>query len=177
MKGVRLRSLAALSSLAILRAPVPSHAVIPRDGSSLTRPGGLGTVLEVGFLAISIDRVTVTTCMRPPHGRAATPIRPGWEWLYTEWDLRNPGNHPFSLPHPNHPGFRLVAAHHLFPGFYASYPGYSSLIPSRASIVIPWKFAIRRGTKRVSLTYLPPGPSTVLWSIAIPKPSAEIDCR
>jgi hypothetical protein len=91
--------------------------------------------------------------------------------------LRNMSDRPFPLPHPNHPGFRLVGSHRLHPGFYASYPGYGAVVDPHTADIIPWTFAIRRGTRRVTLTYLPPGRHGLLWSVAVPRPSAARDCR
>ena len=158
---------------AVLMSPLSSSALQTHGGPSPPSRGGLGTVLRAGPLGISIDQVAVTTCFRRQRGGPATPTQPGWEWLETLWVLRNSSNRVFAIPHANHPGFRLVSSHRLYPGFYASYPGYGSEIAPHSKEMIWWTFAIHRGTKHVILTYLPPGPHAVLWSIAVPRPPAH----
>jgi len=166
------------AGLTLLVSLVPAATLA--DGVSGTASvGRIGSTLSVGSMSVSLASVNTTTChevghpgMQPPK-----PTRAGWEWLYTGWMLRNPGGRDYPLPHPNYPGFRLVGAHRLFSGFYASYPGYSSLVPAHGMAFIPWTFSIRRGTKRVTLTYLPPGPRAARWVVRVPPPSSTTPCR
>jgi hypothetical protein len=156
--------------LTLLSSLVPAVATLANGVPRSPSVGTIGSTLSVGPISVSLTSVSTMTChevghpgMQPPQ-----PTRAGWEWLYTGWMLRNPADRAYPLPHPNHPGFRLVGAHRLSPGFYASYPGYSSVVFAHGKDFIPWTFAIRQGTKRVTLTFVPPGPKIVLWSIAVP---------
>jgi hypothetical protein len=163
----------------LLLSSVPALATRVNGVPSSPKVGTIGSTLSVGPISVSLTSVNTTTChevghpgMQPPK-----PTRAGWEWLYTGWVLRNPSDRDYPLPHPNHPGFRLVGAHRLSPGFYASYPGYGAVVSAHEMDFIPWTFSIRRGTKRVTLTYLPPGPSAVRWVVRVPPPSSTTPCR
>jgi hypothetical protein len=158
----------------LLIPPASSFAMESRGGASTFSTVGLGTVLKAGPLDISIVQVSTTTCTTLIQGNHSLRTQSGWEWMYVDWMLRNPGDHRFAFPDPNHPGYRLVVGHHLYPGFYGGYPPYSLSIEPRTTITATWTFAIRRGTNRVKLTYLPPGPQSVLWSIAVPRLSSPI---
>jgi hypothetical protein len=149
--AVLARSLMVICSLTMLLWPGSSRAMQSRGGAGPTVPAGLHTVVMVGTLSISIDHLSVRTCFGRAKAGPATPTRSGWEWLDTMWVLRSMSDRPFALPHPNHPGFRLVGSHRLHPGFYARYPGYGAVVAPHTADIIPWTFAIRRGTRRVTL--------------------------
>jgi hypothetical protein len=133
------------------------------------RVGGLNTSLKAGPLDISIARVFATTCRPTVVREPDVPTRFGWELIFVDWVLRNPGAHRYTFPDSNHPGFRLVMEHKLYQGFFSGYIGVDGSIPPLSSISDRWTFAIRRGTRRVTLTFVPPGPKIVLWSIAVPR--------
>ncbi len=141
--------------------------------------GTIGSSLIVGPLDISATSVLTTTCGRRGHPGMQPPTltRSGWEWLYVVWTLHNPHDRDYSLPNASRPGFRLVGEHRLFPGFYASYPGYLSVVSAHGDEEIHWTFAIRRGTRRATLTYLPPGPQAVHWVVRVPAPPPASLCR
>ena len=143
--------------LTLLLSLVPAVATLANGVPGSSSVGTIGSTLSG---------------MQPPK-----PTRAGWEWLYAGWMLSNPGDRDYPLPHPNHPGFRLVGAHRLSPGFYARYPGYGAVVSAHGKDFIPWTFSIRRGTKRVTLTYLPPGPSAVRWVVRVPPPFSTTPCR
>jgi hypothetical protein len=149
--------------------PAAVGAVRVWSGAGSTQMGGLKTLPKSGPLDISIARVFATTCRPTVVREPDVPTRTGWELIFVDWVLRNPGTHLYAFPHTKQPGFRLVLEHRLYQGFFSGYTGYEGSIPPHTSTIIRWTFAIHRGTRRVTLTFVPPGPKTVLWSIAVPR--------
>jgi hypothetical protein len=139
-----------------------------RESGSM-QVGGLKTSLKAGPLNISIARIFATNCRPTSPREPDVPTRPGWELIFVDWVVRNPGTHPYTFPIDRQPGFRLILEHHLYSGFFSGYPGYDGSISPHSSTSIRWTFAIRHGTKRVTLTFVPPGPTIALWSIAVPR--------
>lgn len=154
------------------------HARSNDDGPSpyAASAGTLGAYFRIGPLSVSVTQVSVTKCLERPHGLGQYKAGPNHEFLVTVWNLRNTSNKRFSLPHPNHPGFRRVANHRLYPGTYLSYPGYGSQLPAHSYQLIAWTFVIPFGTSRVDLTYWPPGPRRVSWTVSLPRISRHEGC-
>lgn len=138
-------------------------------GASSVGVGGLNTSLKAGPLDISIARIFATNCRPTIVREPDVPTRPDWERIFVDWVVRNPGTLLYAFSASKQPGFRLVLEHHLYSGFFSGYPGYDGSIAPHTSTSIRWTFAIRRGTRRVTLTFVPPGPKLVLWSIAVPR--------
>jgi hypothetical protein len=175
---LRLGCILSISAgIVLLCCPVSASATHANGSSSGPTIGTIGSTLSVGPITVSLTAVGTATCYEIGHPGMGPQksTRAGWEWLYTGWILRNPGDRAYSVPH--HPGFRLVEPHRLAPGFYASYPGYGSYVVAHSTDYIPWTFSIRRGTTRVTLTYLPPGPDAVRWVIRVPPPPSKYPCR
>jgi hypothetical protein len=149
--------------------PPSVDALMDRESSGAMNVGGLQTSLKAGPLDISIAHVFATTCRPTILREPDAPTRPGWELIFVDWVLRNPGSHQYTFPDARHPGFRLVLEHHLYSGFFTGYMGYGGSISPHLSVSVRWTFTIRRGTTRVALTFVPPGPKRVLWSIAVPR--------
>lgn len=161
----------------MLMDPAAPASANPNAGGGAGVRGGLGTVVPVGQLAISVDAVALSTCIRDPRtGFVGRRAGPGWIQLDTRWKLRNPTNHRVAVPHAAQPGFRLVGAPHLFSGFYTRVPTYDPVIIPHTTATIWWTFAIRRDTRRVFLTVVPPGPHAVLWSVPVPPLSTMKAC-
>jgi hypothetical protein len=139
-----------------------------RESDSM-QVGGLKTSLKAGPLNISIARIFATNCRPTIPREPDVPTRSGWELIFVDWVVRNPGTQSYTFPNLRPPGFRLVLERHLYSGFFSGYPGYDGSISPHTSTSTRWTFAIRRGTRRVTLTFVPPGPKTVLWSIAVPR--------
>jgi hypothetical protein len=172
-----LVSVGLVCCLALPMSDVSASALASYGGRSQPLPGRLGTIFRVGVLAISLDEVRVATCLRRPHGWL--PYRAGThqEFLLTSWALRNQSNRLFTFPRPTWPGFRLVAGHRLLPGAYRSYPGYPTGLYPHVSVPFVWSFVILRGTRRVWLTYVPPGPRGALWSAPVSPVPATGPCQ
>ncbi len=160
--------------LVMLMSPESSHAMGSRGGDTPIRAAGLWTVLKAGGLDISVIQVSTTTCTTLIQGDHSRRTRPGWEWLYVDWQVRNRGDHRFAFPDSNHPGYRMVVGARLYPGVYGGYPGYGAVIDPHTTINMTWTFAIRRGTRYVKLTYVPPGPQRVLWLVVVPRISSPV---
>jgi hypothetical protein len=95
--------------ISILLIPsASSFAMESRGGASTFSTAGLWTVLKAGPLDISIVQVSTTTCTTLIQGNHSLRTRSGWEWMYVDWMLRNPGDQRFAFRDPNHPGYRLV---------------------------------------------------------------------
>jgi hypothetical protein len=82
----------------MLTSPASIHAMESRGGAPPVRAVGLGTILKVGELDISLIQVSTTTCTTLIQGDHSRRTRPEWEWLQVDWQVRNRGVHRFAFP-------------------------------------------------------------------------------